>query len=223
MNWASKVDLVTGRPVETEHGNYDDEDRLILPGPTGGHNWHPMSYDPGTGLVFIPALDAAWWYTNQKDFEYRPAEWNLANDLDQTSSRGGLDRIRQALQRDEPRCRDQLRRDAPGAGRPCLDPRDHLAIPAARVLLRLLGRLDGRCPAPAADLVPRGAEDRSLTPDELDQVNPDPRLARRAARGPRGASAAGTPGPAGRTVTGGARLSCVPRDAVLRRPRRCKH
>ena len=78
--------------------------------------------------------------------------------------RRALDHIRRALERHEPRIRDQL------------------GPPAARVLDLLLDRLDGRIPAPAADLAPRGAEDRPLTADELAWINRDPRLARRVAR-----------------------------------------
>jgi PQQ-dependent dehydrogenase (methanol/ethanol family) len=84
VNWASEVDPATGRPVETDHSNYRDEDRMILPGPYGGHNWHPMSFSPQTGLVYLPAMDGGFWYTHDEKFEYRPLEWNLAIDLDET-------------------------------------------------------------------------------------------------------------------------------------------
>ncbi len=84
VNWATHVDLETGRPVETDVSNYKEEDRLILPGPYGGHNWHPMSFSPKTGLVYVPALDAGFWYTHDEKFIHRPAEWNLALDLDET-------------------------------------------------------------------------------------------------------------------------------------------
>ena len=26
-----------------------------IPGPYGAHNWHPMSFNPQTGLVYLPA------------------------------------------------------------------------------------------------------------------------------------------------------------------------
>jgi quinohemoprotein ethanol dehydrogenase len=51
VNWASHVDMITGRPVETSEGHYDDEWKVVLPSPNGGHLWHPMSYSPDTGLV----------------------------------------------------------------------------------------------------------------------------------------------------------------------------
>jgi PQQ-dependent dehydrogenase (methanol/ethanol family) len=82
VNWATHIDKETGRPVETAHSNYVDEDRLILPGPAGAHNWHPMSFHPETGLVYISSLDLGFWYAHERDFEFRPLEWNLAIDLD---------------------------------------------------------------------------------------------------------------------------------------------
>ncbi|MBW2281504.1 MAG: PQQ-dependent dehydrogenase, methanol/ethanol family [Deltaproteobacteria bacterium] len=88
MNWASGVDPATGRPVETDHSDYSEEDRLMLPGPYGGHNWHPMSFSPRTGLVYIPALDAGFWYTRAEKFEFQPEAWNLALDMDQTIALG---------------------------------------------------------------------------------------------------------------------------------------
>jgi quinohemoprotein ethanol dehydrogenase len=55
VNWASHVDLKTGRPVLTEQGQwYDKEPKLVVPYLGGGHVWQPMSFNPNTGLVYIP-------------------------------------------------------------------------------------------------------------------------------------------------------------------------
>jgi quinohemoprotein ethanol dehydrogenase len=55
VNWASHVDLKTGRPVLTENGQwYKDKPKLVVPYLGGGHVWQPMSYNPETGLVYIP-------------------------------------------------------------------------------------------------------------------------------------------------------------------------
>ena len=55
VNWASHVDLKTGRPVLTEQGQwYKDKPKLVVPFLGGGHVWQPMSYNPVTGLVYIP-------------------------------------------------------------------------------------------------------------------------------------------------------------------------
>jgi alcohol dehydrogenase (cytochrome c) len=56
INWATGVDLATGRPIEVA----DKRPRLgskatdICPNLLGGKNWQPMSFDPQTGLVYIP-------------------------------------------------------------------------------------------------------------------------------------------------------------------------
>jgi len=55
VNWASHVDLKTGRPVLTEQGQwYDKKPKLVVPYLGGGHVWQPMSFNPVTGLVYIP-------------------------------------------------------------------------------------------------------------------------------------------------------------------------
>ncbi len=82
VNWASHVDLETGRPVETAVSDYQKEARLIFPAPSGAHNWHPMAFHPGTGLVYVPALDIQSWYPNDPDFEYEPGSFNLGLDID---------------------------------------------------------------------------------------------------------------------------------------------
>lgn len=58
-DWASHVDLKTGRPVENAAADYSDGPRLIAPAAFGAHNWNPMAYSARTGLVYIPAVDSA--------------------------------------------------------------------------------------------------------------------------------------------------------------------
>ena len=79
-SWASHVDLATGRPVELAAGLYEDAPRRVFPGPSGGHNWHPMSYSPRTGLVYIPAREMAFTYVAAEEFRYDPRTWNLSLD-----------------------------------------------------------------------------------------------------------------------------------------------
>jgi len=57
-NWASHVDLKTGRPAENPAADYSGGPKLISPAPFGAHNWNPMAYSPRTGLVYIPAIDS---------------------------------------------------------------------------------------------------------------------------------------------------------------------
>ncbi|WP_293905556.1 PQQ-dependent dehydrogenase, methanol/ethanol family [Phenylobacterium sp.] len=57
-NWASKIDLKTGRPVENPGARYTAAKAVIVyPAPLGAHNWHPMSFSPRTGLVYIPVTE----------------------------------------------------------------------------------------------------------------------------------------------------------------------
>ena len=57
VNWASHVDMKTGRPVEIPGADYKEKGAYIRPGPLGGHNWQAMSFSPKTGLVYLPAQD----------------------------------------------------------------------------------------------------------------------------------------------------------------------
>jgi quinohemoprotein ethanol dehydrogenase len=57
VTWATHVDLETGRPVETPGARYEDNYEEIYPSALGAHSWHPMSYNPISGLVYIPAID----------------------------------------------------------------------------------------------------------------------------------------------------------------------
>jgi len=57
ISWASRIDLASGRPVETPGARYyavPGGSALVNPGPVGVHNWHAMSYDEATGLIYIP-------------------------------------------------------------------------------------------------------------------------------------------------------------------------
>ncbi len=55
-NWASHIDMKTGRPVLTGQGWYKDTPKLVIPSLSGAHSWQPMSYSPITKLVYIPVI-----------------------------------------------------------------------------------------------------------------------------------------------------------------------
>lgn len=80
VNWASHIDPETGRPVEHPEARYPDQVQLVHPSPDGGHNWHPMAFNPDTGYVYIPALDMAFPFAQHPNFEYRPGEFNTGLD-----------------------------------------------------------------------------------------------------------------------------------------------
>jgi quinohemoprotein ethanol dehydrogenase len=76
INWASSVDMATGRPVEDPGARYLSSPFQAIPGPLGAHNWHPMAFSPQTGLVYIPAQTLPQLYADQADYAYRPGFWN---------------------------------------------------------------------------------------------------------------------------------------------------
>lgn len=63
VTWADYVDLATGRPVLTGQGDYSKSPRIVWPSEFGGHSWHPMSFSPRTGLVYIPVLETPMKFT----------------------------------------------------------------------------------------------------------------------------------------------------------------
>ncbi|MDZ4730435.1 MAG: PQQ-dependent dehydrogenase, methanol/ethanol family [Xanthomonadales bacterium] len=80
VTWASHVDKISGRPVETGQGEYFSEPKLVFPSPAGGHSWHPMSFSPDTGLVYIPVMEAgAFWTMPTKPFQYQKGGLNTAS------------------------------------------------------------------------------------------------------------------------------------------------
>ena len=81
VNWASRVDSRTGRPVETTEGDYDERPRWVLPSPNGGHLWHPMSYSPETKLVYLPTLELGFLYAIDPAPRHEKGAWNIGLDL----------------------------------------------------------------------------------------------------------------------------------------------
>jgi quinohemoprotein ethanol dehydrogenase len=82
VNWATHIDQETGRPVETETARYSGKPpSMQLPGTLGAHNWHPMSYSPDTGLVYIPAQEVPWVYSDEADYQYTEGKWNTGTDF----------------------------------------------------------------------------------------------------------------------------------------------
>jgi len=76
QNWAERIDLATGRPVEKPNARYTEGPAMIVPSGIGAHAWMPMSYSPRTGLVYIPAMEYPLIYADAKPFEIHPGRWN---------------------------------------------------------------------------------------------------------------------------------------------------
>ena len=79
VNWATHIDMETGRPVETADARYDETltAKVISPGPGGAHNWQPMTYSPDTGLVYIPAKQEPFAFKLDENFKSGPIGMNL--------------------------------------------------------------------------------------------------------------------------------------------------
>ena len=86
VNWATGYDK-KGRPIETAVARVADRPREIIPSPYGARNWHSMSYNPRTGLVYMPVQGVPVNLLDNKDWKLnavRPGEphsgvgWNIA-------------------------------------------------------------------------------------------------------------------------------------------------
>ncbi|MBV9330112.1 MAG: PQQ-dependent dehydrogenase, methanol/ethanol family [Alphaproteobacteria bacterium] len=81
VTWAKGIDLKTGRPIESPDARYKNKMAVVFPQTVGAHNWQPMSFDPATGLVYIPAMDGSIIFIADKNFSYKPRAWNLGVDF----------------------------------------------------------------------------------------------------------------------------------------------
>jgi quinohemoprotein ethanol dehydrogenase len=83
VNWASGIDMKTGRPIEHPDIRYSEIGKpvVMMPGPDGAHSWHPMAYNPVTGLVYIPTQQIDKQFTPIEDFKTSPIGWNLGVDV----------------------------------------------------------------------------------------------------------------------------------------------
>ncbi|MBW2245272.1 MAG: PQQ-binding-like beta-propeller repeat protein, partial [Deltaproteobacteria bacterium] len=75
VTWALGYDDA-GRPIENPEKDYREEAKFIRPSPYGGHSWQPMSFHPGTGLVYFPRRNMGSIFVSDPDYEYNPRSWN---------------------------------------------------------------------------------------------------------------------------------------------------
>jgi quinohemoprotein ethanol dehydrogenase len=86
VTWAKAIDMKTGRPIENPDQRYARDVSLVMPSSFGAHNWHPMSFSPKTGLVYIPAQETGGAFAKEENPQIKPGAWNLAIDLNQSRS-----------------------------------------------------------------------------------------------------------------------------------------
>ena len=87
LNWASGVDLTTGRPNINPEARYNLTGKtwVAMPGSLGAHSWQSMSYSPQTGLVYIPTQEIGFPYISDPDYRHHKRGINLGVDLDAVS------------------------------------------------------------------------------------------------------------------------------------------
>ncbi|WP_254535993.1 outer membrane protein assembly factor BamB family protein [Sphingopyxis terrae] len=84
VNWASGIDKKTGRPImnpEADYSKNGGKTWMAMPGALGAHDWMPMAYNPGTGLVYIPAQELGFPYKADANFKPKTHGINLGVDL----------------------------------------------------------------------------------------------------------------------------------------------
>ena len=59
VNWASRVDMMSGRPAVTKVADWHESPKNIYPSWAGAHTWNPMSLSDQTHLVYIPVIDSS--------------------------------------------------------------------------------------------------------------------------------------------------------------------
>jgi PQQ-dependent dehydrogenase (methanol/ethanol family) len=86
VNWATGYDK-NGRPIEVPAARQNEKPGDSVPGPFGAHNWHSMSFNPQTGLAYLPAQniplslmdDKAWKFNeNVPARPHAALGWNTA-------------------------------------------------------------------------------------------------------------------------------------------------
>jgi len=95
VSWASGVNLKTGRPTVNPEARYGTDSVSVMPGPGGGHVWPPWSFNPATGLVYIPSTSGNG-YTYQANPDYTPLPTDIGptgrGQMNMGTGRGGAGR-----------------------------------------------------------------------------------------------------------------------------------
>ncbi len=82
VNWATGVDMETGRPREIKGARYSNGHPFDgLPGAQGAHGWPPNAYSPQTGLIYVPTQHAYYPWVADPHYKPRPVGYNLGIDF----------------------------------------------------------------------------------------------------------------------------------------------
>ncbi|MGY4357587.1 alcohol dehydrogenase (cytochrome c) [Bradyrhizobium sp. i1.7.7] len=82
VNWATGIDMKTGKPIETDVSKdaRDGKKVTVYPSILGGKNWEPMSFNPQTGLAYANTLAFGGRYKTEP-VTFKQGEWYLGMDL----------------------------------------------------------------------------------------------------------------------------------------------
>jgi len=84
VNWATHVDLTTGRPEINPAVDYvyGGPPIFVEPSGMGGHAWNPMAWNPNNNLAYIPTIEGgAMSYDTTDGHVYRPKQGNNGNSI----------------------------------------------------------------------------------------------------------------------------------------------
>jgi len=80
VTWAEGIDT-NGRPIESKEARELKDPTFVRPATNGAHNWHPMSFHPGTGLVYFPVYDGAFLHLVDSVQRYYPRDFNTGRNF----------------------------------------------------------------------------------------------------------------------------------------------
>ncbi len=95
VNWADRIDISTGRPVENPSARPRGGEKFTQwPGPWGAHNWQAMSFNPRLGLAYIPTMHMSGTYSRVPATPFRDKFFTIGmhieHQTDPTQTSGGL-------------------------------------------------------------------------------------------------------------------------------------
>jgi quinohemoprotein ethanol dehydrogenase len=96
VTWAKGIDQKTGRPIINKEVMYGKNPVPVSPGGGGAHSWSPMSFNPQTGLVYVPTRG---WdtFNYATDFDFKPDPTKVGG-----SSQTGMNGNTRGLERQPP-------------------------------------------------------------------------------------------------------------------------
>ena len=82
VSWARGIDTKSGRPIEIDGARYAIDGRAAVePSAGGGHNWHPMAFNPATRLVYFSSQRVPDVFQGERQFRFESGFWNTGVDL----------------------------------------------------------------------------------------------------------------------------------------------